>query len=91
MCVVEFLRAWVLLLEHIEAAALCTNVEVSLAALKSFQEVLLIGSIRNNTKTDTLAKPATAATPVSTNFSSVGAYFTLYITAKGAHVCFVVT
>jgi len=36
----DFPRAWVLLLEYIEVAALCKNGEVSLAALKSFQEIL---------------------------------------------------
>ena len=36
----DFPRAWVLLLEYIELAALCKNGEVSLAALKSFQEIL---------------------------------------------------
>ena len=39
----DFLRAWVLLLEHTETSALCNNAEVSLAALKSFQELLQIG------------------------------------------------
>ncbi|XP_064632193.1 protein MON2 homolog isoform X2 [Lineus longissimus] len=38
----DFPRAWALLLEFIEAAALCRNAEVSLAALKSFQEILQI-------------------------------------------------
>lgn len=36
----DFPRAWSLLLEHIESSALCPNAEVSLAALKSFQEIL---------------------------------------------------
>ncbi len=38
----DFPRAWALLLEHIEASALSTSNEVSLAALKSFQEILHI-------------------------------------------------
>jgi len=38
----DFLRAWALLLEYIESAALCPNAEVSLAALKSFHEILNI-------------------------------------------------
>ncbi len=38
-----------MLLEFIEASALCQNSEVSLAALKSFQEIL---QIRNETKSD---------------------------------------
>lgn len=38
----DFPRAWALLLEFIETSALCKNSEVSLAALKSFQEMLQI-------------------------------------------------
>ena len=38
----DFPRAWSLLLDHIELSALCRNAEVSLAALKSFQEILQI-------------------------------------------------
>ncbi|ESO95637.1 hypothetical protein LOTGIDRAFT_188347 [Lottia gigantea] len=38
----DFPRAWSLLLEHIENSALCLSAEVSLAALKSFQEILQI-------------------------------------------------
>lgn len=38
----DFPRAWALLLEFIESSALCRNAEVSLAALKSFQEILQI-------------------------------------------------
>ncbi|XP_021343975.1 protein MON2 homolog isoform X2 [Mizuhopecten yessoensis] len=38
----DFPRAWSLLLEYIEYSALCLNAEVSLAALKSFQEILQI-------------------------------------------------
>ena len=38
----DFPRAWALLLEYIELSALCRNAEVSLAALKSFQEILQI-------------------------------------------------
>ena len=37
----EFSRAWSLLLEYIESAAVCHNAEISLAAVKSFQEILL--------------------------------------------------
>ncbi|XP_052779500.1 protein MON2 homolog isoform X2 [Mya arenaria] len=38
----EFPHAWALLLDHIEGAALCQNAEISIAAIKSFQEMLLI-------------------------------------------------
>ncbi len=48
----DFPRAWALLLEFIEAAALCRNAEVSLAALKSFQEILQINKDFNNGKGD---------------------------------------
>ncbi|XP_033121689.1 protein MON2 homolog isoform X2 [Anneissia japonica] len=40
----DFPRAWALLLEHIEASALSTSNEVSLNALKSFQEILQLQS-----------------------------------------------
>lgn len=36
----DFFQAWEVLLDHIQSAALSRNSEVSLAALKSFQEVL---------------------------------------------------
>lgn len=38
----DFPHAWALLLDHIEVAALCQNAEISIAAIKSFQEMLLI-------------------------------------------------
>uniref|UniRef100_A0A3B3QB26 Protein MON2 homolog n=1 Tax=Paramormyrops kingsleyae TaxID=1676925 RepID=A0A3B3QB26_9TELE len=38
----DFCKAWEVLLDHIQSAALSKNNEVSLAALKSFQEVLQI-------------------------------------------------
>lgn len=38
----DFPRAWEVLLDHIKSAALSKNNEVSLAALKSFQEILQI-------------------------------------------------
>ncbi|KAK3580643.1 hypothetical protein CHS0354_013414 [Potamilus streckersoni] len=41
-CIGDFPRAWSLLLEHIENSAQCQNAEVSLAALKSFQEILYL-------------------------------------------------
>uniref|UniRef100_A0A2K5C786 MON2 homolog, regulator of endosome-to-Golgi trafficking n=1 Tax=Aotus nancymaae TaxID=37293 RepID=A0A2K5C786_AOTNA len=40
----DFSRAWDVLLDHIQSAALSKNNEVSLAALKSFQEILQIVS-----------------------------------------------
>ncbi|XP_070557537.1 protein MON2 homolog isoform X2 [Ptychodera flava] len=40
----DYPRAWALLLEYIEAAALSNSSEVSLAALNSFQEILQIQS-----------------------------------------------
>ena len=38
----DFPHAWALLLDHIEGAALCQNAEVSIAAIKSFQNILLM-------------------------------------------------
>ena len=46
----DFMRAWTLLLEYIEDSALCQNDEVSLAALKSFQELLSISHEENNNR-----------------------------------------
>ncbi|XP_039663698.1 protein MON2 homolog isoform X3 [Perca fluviatilis] len=40
----DFFEAWEVLLNHIQSAALSKNNEVSLAALKSFQEILQIGT-----------------------------------------------
>uniref|UniRef100_A0A8C7MC25 Protein MON2 homolog n=1 Tax=Oncorhynchus kisutch TaxID=8019 RepID=A0A8C7MC25_ONCKI len=40
----DFFKAWEVLLDHIQSAALSKNNEVSLAALKSFQEILQIGT-----------------------------------------------
>ncbi len=65
----EFLRSWVLLLEHIESAVMCTNAEVSLAALKCFQEILLIGSSRS-------AKTEAVGTKLD---ASAGAYLVLWL------------
>ena len=46
----DFSKAWDLLLEYIENSALCKNSEVSLAALKSFQEMLQIRVESNSAK-----------------------------------------
>lgn len=43
----DFPRAWTILLEFIENAALSKNNEVSFAALKSFQEVLYLNKAQN--------------------------------------------
>ena len=42
MLLEDFPHAWALLLDHIEGAALCQNAEVSIAAIKSFQNILLM-------------------------------------------------
>ena len=47
----DFPRAWALLLEFIESSALCRNAEVSLAALKSFQEILQINKDKGDDRT----------------------------------------
>ncbi|XP_038067855.1 protein MON2 homolog isoform X2 [Patiria miniata] len=49
----DFPRAWALLLEHIEASSLSQSSEVSLAALKSFQEILQIQAIKTPVKSQT--------------------------------------
>ena len=58
----DFPRAWSLLLEYIETSALCRNAEVSLAALKSFQEILQI-SRDTRDKTDDLELPHAVLRP----------------------------
>ena len=54
----DFSRAWDVLLDHIQSAALSKNNEVSLAALKSFQEILQI--VTQNTGTSPLHQEAYA-------------------------------
>ena len=44
----DFLKAWRLLLEHIEKLSLSTTQEVSLAALKSFHEMVVSGKKQNS-------------------------------------------
>ncbi|XP_039503884.1 protein MON2 homolog isoform X1 [Pimephales promelas] len=52
----DFFKAWEVLLDHIQSAALSKNNEVSLAALKSFQEILqLVTPIKDTDKPDALA------------------------------------
>ena len=48
----DFPRAWALLLEFIESSALSHNAEVSLAALKSFQEILHINKDSKDSRND---------------------------------------
>uniref|UniRef100_A0A4W4GQV5 Protein MON2 homolog n=1 Tax=Electrophorus electricus TaxID=8005 RepID=A0A4W4GQV5_ELEEL len=51
----DFFKAWEVLLDHIQSAALSKNNEVSLAALKSFQEILqLVTPVKDSDKPDTL-------------------------------------
>nr|XP_042710676.1 protein MON2 homolog isoform X6 [Chrysemys picta bellii] len=50
----DFSNAWDVLLDHIQSAALSKNNEVSLAALKSFQEILqIVSPVRDSEKPDT--------------------------------------
>ncbi|XP_036375931.1 protein MON2 homolog isoform X2 [Megalops cyprinoides] len=52
----DFFKAWEVLLDHIQSAALSKNNEVSLAALKSFQEILqIVTPVRDSEKPDALA------------------------------------
>ncbi|XP_069440864.1 protein MON2 homolog isoform X5 [Ovis canadensis] len=58
----DFSRAWDILLDHIQSAALSKNNEVSLAALKSFQEILqIVSPARDSDKPET---PPTVNVPV---------------------------
>uniref|UniRef100_A0A3B4D2B4 Protein MON2 homolog n=1 Tax=Pygocentrus nattereri TaxID=42514 RepID=A0A3B4D2B4_PYGNA len=51
----DFFNAWEVLLDHIQSAALSKNNEVSLAALKSFQEILqLVTPVKDTDKPDAL-------------------------------------
>ncbi|XP_076863184.1 protein MON2 homolog isoform X1 [Brachyhypopomus gauderio] len=52
----DFFKAWEVLLDHIQSAALSKNNEVSLAALKSFQEILqLVTPVKDSDKPDALS------------------------------------
>ncbi|XP_028666343.1 protein MON2 homolog isoform X1 [Erpetoichthys calabaricus] len=52
----DFFKAWEVLLDHIQSAALSKNNEVSLAALKSFQEILqIVTPVKDSEKQDALA------------------------------------
>ncbi|XP_036373628.1 protein MON2 homolog isoform X2 [Megalops cyprinoides] len=52
----DFFKAWEVLLDHIQSAALSKNNEVSLAALKSFQEILqIVTPVKDSEKPDALA------------------------------------
>uniref|UniRef100_A0A8C7ZLI8 Protein MON2 homolog n=1 Tax=Oryzias sinensis TaxID=183150 RepID=A0A8C7ZLI8_9TELE len=66
----DFFEAWEVLLNHIQSAALSKNNEVSLAALKSFQEILqIVTPVKDSDKAaDTLAAmgvPAVLMDPLS--------------------------
>ncbi|KAM4747142.1 protein MON2 homolog isoform 1-T1 [Rhinophrynus dorsalis] len=51
----DFSKAWDVLLDHIQSAALSKNNEVSLAALKSFQEILqIVSPTRENERPESL-------------------------------------
>lgn len=57
----DFSRAWDVLLDHIQSAALSKNNEVSLAALKSFQEILqIVSPVRDSEKPE----PPAVSVPV---------------------------
>ncbi|MGH0161488.1 UNVERIFIED_CONTAM: hypothetical protein FKN15_041044 [Acipenser sinensis] len=52
----DFFKAWEVLLGHIQSAALSKNNEVSLAALKSFQEILqIVTPVKDSEKPDALS------------------------------------
>lgn len=62
----DFPRAWSLLLEFIENAALSKSNEVSLAALKSFQEILYNRREDGDIVTSVDKKSPTEKTPTAT-------------------------
>ncbi|XP_028908969.1 protein MON2 homolog isoform X2 [Ornithorhynchus anatinus] len=62
----DFPKAWDVLLDHIQSAALSKNNEVSLAALKSFQEILqIVSPVRDPEKPDTPPTAVTGPGPVA--------------------------
>lgn len=65
----EFPHAWALLLDHIEGAALCQNAEISIAAIKSFQEMLLISKDDSSTFT---MQPLPVKPPISESINRTG-------------------
>ncbi|KAB0402440.1 hypothetical protein E2I00_006823 [Balaenoptera physalus] len=65
----DFSRAWDVLLDHIQSAALSKNNEVSLAALKSFQEILqIVTPVRDSDKPET---PPAVHVPVPVLLGSI--------------------
>ncbi|XP_012517000.1 PREDICTED: protein MON2 homolog [Propithecus coquereli] len=65
----DFSRAWDVLLDHIQSAALSKNNEVSLAALKSFQEILqIVSPVRDSDKPET---PPVVNVPVPVLIGSI--------------------
>ncbi|XP_060050988.1 protein MON2 homolog isoform X3 [Erinaceus europaeus] len=65
----DFSRAWDVLLDHIQSAALSKNNEVSLAALKSFQEILqIVSPARDSDKPET---PPAVNVPVPVLLGSI--------------------
>ncbi|CAK7296957.1 Protein MON2 homolog [Vulpes lagopus] len=65
----DFSRAWDVLLDHIQSAALSKNNEVSLAALKSFQEILqIVSPVRDSEKPET---PPAVNVPVPVLIGSI--------------------
>uniref|UniRef100_A0A8C0XD69 Protein MON2 n=1 Tax=Castor canadensis TaxID=51338 RepID=A0A8C0XD69_CASCN len=65
----DFSKAWDVLLDHIQSAALSKNNEVSLAALKSFQEILqIVSPVRDSDKPET---PPVVNVPVPVLIGSI--------------------
>ncbi|XP_029541788.1 protein MON2 homolog isoform X4 [Oncorhynchus nerka] len=60
----DYFKAWEVLLDHIQSAALSKNSEVSLAALKSFQEILQITTPVKDSAMPTDALAAMGVPPV---------------------------
>ncbi|KAF7701871.1 hypothetical protein HF521_001154 [Silurus meridionalis] len=69
----DFFKAWEVLLDHIQSAALSKNNEVSLAALKSFQEILqLVTPVKDVDKPDSLGSVDLPPVPMVDSLSSSG-------------------
>lgn len=69
----DFFKAWEVLLDHIQSAALSKNNEVSLAALKSFQEILqLVTPVKDVEKPDSLGSVDLQPVPMVDSLTSSG-------------------
>ena len=59
----DYSKAWVLLLEYVEKMALSNTSEVSLAALKALQEMIVASSSTQDSKSEAKASASASASP----------------------------